>query len=264
MPLFKKSVNKKKVIGLTLSGGGMRGIAHIGILKALEEFGLKPEILSGTSMGAIIGAFYAYGYTPDQIFEIASSGNYFDRRNWRFGTTGIFKSQMLMDLFKKHIPNNSFEKLKLPLYICATEMSNGRIEYFHEGELHSRLLASASIPYVFPPVRIDEKVYTDGGVMNNLPIEPIRNKCDFLIGAHVNSIFYDEMKNLNARSMFGRILHLALGTTVYEKQKQCDLFIDPVHMTQFSLFEKNALETMFECGYHHTKSQLVKLGYKRA
>lgn len=259
----KKKTNPTPKIGLTLSGGGMRGIAHIGIIKALEEYGLRPQVLSGTSMGAIIGAFYAYGYTPDQMLEIATSGKYFNRRNFRLGTTGLFKNRMILHLLEKHIPQDSFEHLKIPLYICATELCHGRTEYFSSGPLHQRILASASIPYIFPPVRIEDNLYTDGGVTNNLPIEPIMDQCDFLIGAHVNSIVYDEMKNINARTMFGRILHLALGTTVYAKIEKCDLFIDPVHMTQFGIFNDNAFQTMFECGYHHTRSILEKNGFTK-
>lgn len=257
------SANQIPKIGLTLSGGGMRGIAHIGIIKAFEEYGLRPQVLSGTSMGAIVGAFYAYGYPPDQMFEIATSGKYFNRKNFRLGTTGLFKNRMILQLLQKHIPQDSFEHLKIPLYICATELCHGRTEYFSSGALHQRILASASIPYIFPPVRIGENLYTDGGVTNNLPIEPILDQCNFLIGSHVNSIVYDEMNNINARSMFGRILHLALGTTVYAKIEKCDLFIDPVHMTQFGIFDDDAFQTMFDCGYHHTKSTLEKHGFTK-
>lgn len=264
LKLFKrKQAPRQRRIGVTLSGGGMRGIAHIGILKALEEFGFKPDIISGTSMGAIVGAFYAYGYTPDEIIQIATAGSYFNRKNFRLGTTGFFKHQMILDLLEKHLPTNSFERLKIPLYVCATELTQGKTEYFCTGELHLPVVASASIPYIFPPVRIGNKIYTDGGVTNNLPIEPIKNQCDVLIGSHVNSIVFDEMKTISARNMFGRILHLALGTTVYEKRDQCDIFVDPVNMTQYGVFNQKSAFKLFELGYRFTCSTLENAGYQR-
>lgn len=249
-------------IGLTLSGGGMRGMAHIGILKALEEFHQKPQIISGSSMGAIVGAFYAYGYTPDQILEIALSGHYFDGSNLSLNTLGIFKTDMMLKMFRKHIPVDDFAHLKIPLYVCVTELTQGHIEYFHEGKLHQKLLASASIPYIFPPVRLGSKLYTDGGVLNNFPIEAIADKCEFLIGAHVNSIYFSELKNLSARSFFIRIMNLALAKSVDQKADRCDLFIEPENMSKFSLFNKKEIKKVFDYGYEETKKILIEKGYK--
>ncbi|WP_300601311.1 patatin-like phospholipase family protein [Niabella sp.] len=254
---------KQKIIGLTLSGGGMRGVAHIGVLKALEAFGLKPGIISGTSAGAIIGAFYAAGYSPDQMQEIVIKTSFFSRSSFRLGTTGIFNTVFLQRLFKESFPDDNFNVLNVPLYAAATEVTNGRTEYFSDGKLFQALLASASIPYIFPPIRIGEKVYMDGGILNNFPIEPIYSKCDVLIGSHVNSLVYDDMKKISARKVFDRVVHLAIGKSVYSKAHACDLFFDPPGMTQFSLFDKRGIPQMLDITYQHAVKVLEEKGYRR-
>ncbi|ROH96762.1 patatin-like phospholipase family protein [Chryseobacterium daecheongense] len=257
---FKK---KKPIIGLTLSGGGMRGIAHIAVLKALEEYHLKPHIISGTSAGSIIGAFYSLGKTPDEMIEIVKQTTFFSRSYLRLSKNGIFSSSFILKLFKDHFPEDNFSILKIPVYVTATELTHGIVDFFSEGELFGPLLASSSVPFVLPPVRIGEKLYVDGGVLDNLPIEPIIDKCDFLIASHVNSISYDELKNMSLMKEFDRILHLAIAKSVYSKAKSCDIFLDPPKMTKFSLFNKKNLDEMFKEVYDYTCKELEDKGYTR-
>jgi NTE family protein len=257
---FKK---KKPVIGLTLSGGGMRGIAHIAVLKALEEYNLKPHIISGTSAGSIIGAFYSLGKTPDEMIEIVKQTTFFSRSYLRLSKNGIFSSNFILKLFKDHFPEDNFSILKIPVYVTATELTHGIVDFFSEGELFGPLLASSSVPFVLPPVRIGEKLYVDGGVLDNLPIEPIIDKCDLLIASHVNSISYDELKNMSLMKEFDRILHLAIAKSVYSKAKSCDIFLDPPKMTKFSLFNKRNLDDMFKQVYEYTCKELEEKGYAK-
>lgn len=257
---FKK---RKPVIGLTLSGGGMRGIAHIAVLKALEEYNLKPDIISGTSAGSIIGAFYSFGKTPDEMFEIVKQTTFFSRSYLRLSKNGIFSSNFILKLFKDNFTEDDFNILKIPVYVTATELTHGIVDFFSEGELFGPLLASSSVPFVLPPVRIGEKLYVDGGVLDNLPIEPIIDKCDILIASHVNSISYDELKNMSLMKEFDRILHLAIAKSVYSKAKSCDIFLDPPKMTKFSLFNKKNLDDMFKDVYEYTCQELEDHGYKK-
>ncbi|SFT84585.1 NTE family protein [Chryseobacterium formosense] len=257
---FKK---KKPVIGLTLSGGGMRGIAHIAVLKALEEYDLKPDIISGTSAGSIIGAFYSFGKTPDEMMDIVKNTTFFSRSYLKLSKNGIFSSKFILKLFNDHFPEDDFKVLKIPVYVAATEMTHGIVDFFSEGELFGPLLASSSVPFVLPPVKIGEKIYVDGGVLDNLPIEPIIDKCDFLIGSHVNSISYDGLENMSLMKEFDRILHLAIAKSVYSKASHCDIFLDPPKMTKFSLFKKNFLDEMFAEVYDYTCKELENKGYKK-
>lgn len=257
---FKK---KKPVIGLTLSGGGMRGIAHIAVLKALEEYDLKPDIISGTSAGSIVGAFYSLGKTPDEMFEIVKNTTFFSRSYLKLSKNGIFSSKFILKLFNDHFPEDDFKVLKIPVYVATTEMTHGIVDFFSEGELFGPLLASSSVPFVLPPVKIGEKIYVDGGVLDNLPIEPIVDKCDFLIGSHVNSISYDGLENMSLMKEFDRILHLAIAKSVYSKASHCDIFLDPPKMTKFSLFNKKFLDVMFQEVYAYTCNHLEEKGYKK-
>ena len=258
---FKK---KKPVIGLTLSGGGMRGVAHIAVLKALEEYDLKPDIISGTSAGSIVAAFYALGVKPDEMMEIVKKTTFFSRSYLKFSGNGIFSAKFVMKLLTDFFPQDDFNVLKIPVYVAATEMTHGIVDFFSEGELFAPLLASSSVPFIFPPVKIGDRVYVDGGVLDNLPIEPIIDKCDFLIGSHVNSISYDPLENMTLMKEFDRILHLAIAKSVYSKAKSCDIFLDPPKMTKFSLFNKKLLDSMFDEVYEYTCSELEEKGYKKA
>jgi len=257
---FKK---KRPVIGLTLSGGGMRGIAHIAVLKALEEYDLKPQIISGTSAGSIVAAFYSIGTSPDEMMEIVKNTTFFSRSYLKLSKNGIFSSKFILKLLMDYFPEDDFKVLKIPVYVAATEMTHGIVDFFSEGELFGPLLASSSVPFVLPPVRMGEKVYVDGGVLDNLPIEPIIDKCDFLIGSHVNSISYDGLQNMSLMKEFDRILHLAIAKSVYSKAQSCDIFLDPPKMTKFSLFNKKFLDVMFSEVYEYTCKELEEKGYSR-
>ncbi|MBQ0152568.1 MAG: patatin-like phospholipase family protein [Chryseobacterium sp.] len=254
---------KKPIIGLTLSGGGMRGIAHIAVLKALEEYHLKPDIISGTSAGSIVGAFYSLGKTPDEMMEIVRETTFFSRSYFKISKNGIFSPKLITQLLTNYFPKNDFSVLKIPLYVAATELTHGIVEYFSQGELFSPLVASSSVPFVLPPVKMNGKIYVDGGVLDNLPIEPIIDRCDFLIGSHVNSISYDELKSMSVMKEFDRILHLATAKSVYSKMGCCDIFLDPPKMTKFSLFNKKYFDQMFTEVYSYTCTALEQAGYKK-
>jgi NTE family protein len=267
MALF--SFKKKKspappVIGLTLSGGGMRGIAHIAVLKALEEYNLKPHIISGTSAGSIIGAFYSFGKTPDEMMEIVRQTSFFSRSSLKLSKNGIFSSNFILKLFKDYFPEDNFSILEIPVYVAATEMTHGIVDFFSEGELFGPLLASSSVPFILPPVRMGEKIYVDGGVLDNLPIEPIMDKCNFLIASHVNSISYDELKKMSLMKEFDRILHLAIAKSVYSKAKYCNIFLDPPKMTKYSLFNKRYIDEMFQQVYEYTCQELEEKGFRKS
>ena len=112
-------------IGIALSGGGARGIAHLGVLKALEEFGIKPSIISGTSAGAIAGVFYAGGYSLHEIKSIVENGEFFNLSNVLIKKQGLFNMKGFENMYQAYFPNNSFDDLQIPIYIAATNILNG-------------------------------------------------------------------------------------------------------------------------------------------
>ncbi|MFO0357266.1 MAG: patatin-like phospholipase family protein [Sphingobacteriaceae bacterium] len=244
-----------KKIGIALSGGGARGLGHIGVLKALEEKGIKPSIISGTSAGAMFGAFYAAGYSLDKIIKISKKTNFFSLKNILFGKSGFLNMNAFEELIEEHIPGNSFESLKLPLYVATTDIIKGETVYFSSGVLSKAVMASSCIPMVYEPIKYNETYYLDGGLMNNLPVEIIKDKCDFLIGSYVNSMSL-KLKDLHMKDMIDRGFHLALSASIKDKAKLCNLFIEPADMSRYSMFDMDKADEIIDFCYNYASDQL--------
>lgn len=253
---FLKKSKKRYRTGLVLSGGGLRGIGHLGAIKALHEYGYQPDVISGCSAGAIIGALYAGGYSPDEILKIALESHLFPRTSLRFRLSGFMDNSFLLQLFKKHLSRNRFDELDIPLYVAVTDFRKGEIVYLHSGDLDKAILASSSIPFLFSPVEANDTVYYDGGILNNLPVEPISDHCDFLIGVHVNSLETDIVEHPPTVKALDRIIHLAINQSVYRNAKKCNLFLDPPGMARFSMFDKKDIQPIYDCVYAYTLNKL--------
>lgn len=152
--------------GLVLSGGGFRGIAHIGVIKALDEYGFQITHIAGTSAGAIIGALYAGGLDWKQILEFIKKVNIFSINNYAIGKPGFVDTEKFYDKFAEFFPADNFESLKIALFITATNILDGSLKVFSEGELIRPILASAAFPGVFTPMKIADSYYVDGGALN--------------------------------------------------------------------------------------------------
>jgi len=153
---------------LVLSGGGARGFAHIGALRVLERAGAKFDVVAGTSMGAILGALYAGGASPDDIYELAM------RTAWRDVVDLSLKTALLkgdrLGAFLAEILPATFEELELPLAVVATDIETGEEVVMSDGDLVSAVRASASFPGAFEPVHLGGRTLADGGIVNNLPV----------------------------------------------------------------------------------------------
>jgi len=235
-------------IGLTLSGGGARGISHIGVLKALEEFGVTVSCISGTSAGSIVGSLYAYGLKPDNILELVISTSLFRAMRPAWTWTGLLNADGLRDTLLQHIPENTFESLKIPMTIAATDISAGKAAYFSTGELIPAILASSCVPAVFNPIHIDGGTYVDGGLVDNLPAAVIRDKCDLLIGSHCNYISGAfDVKSF--RSVIERSLLIAINGNTVASKSLCDILIEPPDVGNYSGFEIKKAKDLFHAGY---------------
>lgn len=243
-------------VGLVLSGGGARGISHIGVIKALTEFGIKITHVSGTSAGAIVGTLFAYGYTPDEILRHVMATKLFRamRPAWRW--TGLLTIEGLRNALLEVVPENDFASLKIPMAIAATEIVKGKPEYFTEGELIPALLASCCVPAVFNPIQHRGGLYVDGGLMDNLPVKPIRDKCDFIIGSHCNYISSEfDLKNI--RSVIERSLLIAINGNTTVSKALCDMLIEPPGVGGYSGFDLGKAQLLFETGYNFVKENFV-------
>lgn len=247
-------MNKK--YGLVLSGGGARGISHIGVLKALDEMGLKFDRLAGTSAGSIVGSLYAYGYTPDKILEIVLQTSFFKSVRPAWTMTGLFSLERLKDVLLKFMPENSFDALKIPITIAATEIVQGRPDYFSSGELIPSILASCCVPAVFSPVQINGHVYVDGGLMDNLPARCIHDEVDFLIGSHCNFIT-SEFNLVNFRSVIERSALIAISGNTTASKNLCDVLIEPPEVGKYSGMDLSRAKDLFDAGYNFTKANFT-------
>jgi NTE family protein len=247
---------KKYKTGIVLSGGGARGFAHLGVLEALNEAGIFPEVISGTSAGALVGALYADGYTPREILKMMNSTSRLHFIRPTVPKEGLLQISGIERILKENLRAGSFNELKIPLFVTATDLNNGKIVYFSEGELIQPVIASASIPVLFKPVVIDNIYYVDGGVLDNLPVKPLENNCEFLVGSFVNATGYEEtvtsMVQIAERSFF-----LSMSKEVNEKASKFDLFIAPLELKNYKILDPEKAIEVFNIGYRATREKLM-------
>jgi NTE family protein len=239
-------------IGLALSGGGARGIAHIVVIKALEEMGLRFSCISGTSAGSMVAALYAYGYSPDEMLDIIQQVKLFKSVKMAWAWSGLLTMGGIEDMLVKFMPENDFGKLKIPLTIAATEICRGETHYFTEGELAKAIMASCSIPAVFSPMSYRDGVYVDGGILDNLPVRPIRKQCDFIVGSHCNQI-PPEFDPRNMKVVIERTMLMAINCNTQISKGMCDVVIEPPGLGKYGSFDMTKSMEIFDFAYRHTK-----------
>lgn len=171
-------MKKKSKLGLVLSGGGARGLSHIGLLKVLEREQIRPDFISGTSMGAIIGAAYASGLSLETLEKLAvettRNRNMIRMVHIRQPFKGLIDVDKLKSLLTSMIPEYlEFDQLKIPLSVCATDLNTGHAVTLRSGKVLNSIMASCALPGVFPPVEIGSMRLVDGGVLNNMPIDQV-------------------------------------------------------------------------------------------
>jgi NTE family protein len=249
---MNKNLNTSKTIGLVLSGGGVRGMAHIGVLQAMKEFGLNAKIVSGSSVGALIGALYANGNCREDMMRFFKETPLFKYNFLTIVKSGFIDTDRYIDIFKQYFPEDSFEALEKKLYVVATNLQKGEEEFFSSGELIRPLLASAALPPVFSPVELNGNLYADGGVMNNFPIEPIKKNCDFIIGSNVSVTKELEKKDLkNSFQLTSRVTGLMIYASAKNKLADCDILVSPVELENIGILDRKGLIKAYNIGYEH-------------
>lgn len=244
--------NKAHKIGLALSGGGIKGLCHAGALKALEEYGIKPDIISGVSAGAIVGALYADGNSPEEIGEFFHNVTF--RQMTKFEMHGGFFNISEFEKFlKKKLRAETFEHLKIPLKVVATDLDKGRSVTFVSGKLLEKVMASCSIPVLFAPKEVEGVNYVDGGVLKNFPVATIREDCDTLIGINASPMVAQEYK-MGIVSVAMRSYHFMMKANTLHDKEICDILIEPTDMGNYDTFDVGKSSEIFEVGYSSTKS----------
>lgn len=241
-------MSSKATLGIALSGGGIRGIAHLGVLQALNDYGIFPTHLSGSSAGAIVGAMYAKGFAPKEIFDIIVQTNYFKFIRPAISWTGILKMDTTEELYRKYLGEDSFESLNVKLTVAATDIQRGKVIYFNQGELIKPVMASSCIPGMFDPIQIGNKILVDGGVLNNLPVEPLEGVCDTIIGVNCNHLPMDASIT-NIKKLVERTVIMSMNYNVYSRKSKCDYFIEPKGLAKYGVFDIKKAQEIYDAGY---------------
>jgi NTE family protein len=250
----------KKNIGIVFSGGGARTLAHVGLLKALEEEDVNITHVSGTSSGAIIAALFAANYKADEILDFFNKTVLFKTSFYAASQPGFLSTNEYSAIFKQYFRRDDFDALHKKLYVAATDILNARSHIFHEGKLVQALLASAAYPMVFKPVEIKGKLYFDGGITNDFPIEPIRWQCEKVIGSYVTPLTPMNKLDLEKpQRLLQRAYDVSSMTNSASKFAQCDVVIQPDKLGEFGFFETRRLDEIFHIGYLAGKEQMEKI-----
>ncbi|MDR0367815.1 MAG: patatin-like phospholipase family protein, partial [Bacteroidales bacterium] len=223
-------------IGIALSGGGIKGLCHAGALKALNEYGIKPDIISGVSAGAIVGALYADGYSPDEINEIFSNVSFSRFAKIQFPKDGFFHIDIFKDFLDKKLRAKTFEALNIPLRIVATDFDHGKTAVFEHGNLLDPVIASCSLPILFKPVKINGIHYVDGGVLKNFPVGTIYHDCRYVVGVNASPFITKEYIR-SLRETIARTYFFMSKANILQDKALCDMLIEPQNMASYELFD---------------------------
>ena len=238
------------------------------VLQALEDDRIFPNAVSGSSMGSIIGAMYCAGYTPAQMLQFIKDGKLdritnvmqFQPAFWK---AGLSNHNTIISLMKEFIPNNSFEKLEKPLYVCVTNLTTGHWEIISRSEkLDMWIAASCSIPGVFNALRINSMMYVDGGLLNNMPSQPLRDKCEYVIGSDVIPHLAAK-KPLKSRDTLVKSLRVAPHQSSQPGRSLCDYLIEPEAIERFNEFSFEAYQAIYQYGYKATSKLIAESGKMR-
>lgn len=249
---MKKSSTKKKYsLGLALSGGGAKGFAHVGVYRFLEECGLIPDIISGTSAGALAGVLFADGYSADDVEKIFTGREFSEFAGIHIPKAGLFDNKRFHSFLKQYLRAKCFEELKIPLVVIATDLDKGQSREFRSGPVVEPVVASCCMPVVFSPVIIEGSHYVDGGLFRNFPVSNIREECRHVIGVNVSPLIAQKYK----QTLWGiaeRSYHYMFRANTLEDRLLCDILIETKDVSSYKTFD---LENV---------SQIAGIGYKAA
>lgn len=252
-----KGLGNRKV-GLALGGGAVLGAAHIGVLKALKENEVSVACIAGTSVGAFVGAFCAFGMEWEKIDRIARNLKWLDVSRVSISQYGMLSNRKLGEQIIEHIGDVSFDQAEIPLAIMATDISTGEKAVLREGSVVAAVMASTCIPGIFVPVEMNGRLLVDGGVVENVPITPLRKMgADFIIGVDLNSERRDE-KPQNVVEVLMRSFHYLRKSATRLQTEKADLLIQP-DLSDFNMYDMDQANDLFEAGYLEAMKMLRKV-----
>lgn len=234
---------------MALSGGGVRGIAHLGAWQAMKEREIFPDIISGTSAGSLAGAFYADGHEPADVYGLFRSVKIREVVSTSIPHGGFLKTTGIENLLKKNLRARRFEDLNVPLRVVTSDIEKGKEHVFSTGDLIPAVVASCSVPVVFIPVKIGDSFYVDGGMFMNFPVSVIREDCEKVIGVDVSPVVTNVPYDQSFRYIIERTMNYMVGANTVEERKLCDFILESAEIAQYSFFDMRSRDEIFEKGY---------------
>lgn len=257
---------EKYNLGLVLSGGGTKGVAHAGVLKFLAEKNISPEVMSCCSAGSIVAALFAKGKSAEEILDFFKSVYFFNWRHFTFNKPGLVSSHIFSSYLEPIFKDMLIGDLNTEIKIVATELVSGKQKVFgKETKVVDAVIASCSIPGITTPYVVGDEMFSDGGVLNNFPADIITNDCEKLIGVYVSppsNVELDDLKTIKA--ITSRAYELMSHRTEIYKFSYCDWFITSQKLAQYGTFERksNRLDEIFEIGYQAAQSSYDESNFK--
>lgn len=252
--------NKRKIrkFGLALGGGGARGFAHIGAIKAFEEAGIKFDYVAGTSIGSMIGAAYCMGKTADEILAYALTLKEKDIKTSKIPLTPS-KPDGLEKVVKNFLGDLDFSALKIPFTAVAVDIRTGEEVHITEGSLPKAIAGSCAVPLIFYPVEFGDMLLFDGGIQNNIPSNvPKLNGCEITIGIDINSTRGSGTDSTNYFQLVGQAIGVMMKSNCIKGYLNADIMIQP-DMKRFKSTSLNGALQMFEEGYLATKARIPEI-----
>lgn len=248
---------KKYAVGFALSGGFIKGFAHLGVMQALLEHDIHPNIISGTSAGALAGVFYADGNDPHKVLDYFAGHKFQDLTKLVIPKVGLFELDEFIDFLRSNLKAKKLEQLQIPLIITATDLDHGRIVHFHKGDIAERVAASCCMPVLFSPVKIEGTYYVDGGLMMNLPVSTIRRICEKVVAVNVSPLMATKYK-MNIVSIALRSYNFMFRSNSFPEREKADLLIEPYNLAGYSNTELEKAEEIFMQGYNTANEILTQ------
>lgn len=247
---------KKKKTGIAFGGGATRGLAHIGVIKVLEEHGLKFDIVAGNSAGSIVGAFYAAGFSWKQLYDIAKSITPRELLGLNLKRRGLFNSDKLEAFLKQHLGETNIEELEIPFRCVAVNLYNGDLVELSHGPLVRAVRASCSMPGVFSPTPLGDMLLVDGGIKNSVPGDVIKDMgADFAVAVNLNADRGELSPPKNGFDVIWSSLKIAWNENTVQRLKDVDVVIAP-NLKDFTYYDLKHIDALVERGERAMREQI--------
>ncbi|AOY86807.1 patatin [Marinobacter salinus] len=251
-------------IGLALGGGAAKGIAHIGVLKAFEEEQIRIHCIAGTSVGALVASYFAFGRPAESILSICSTLNLSKIINFTFERGGLFSTHAIREMIHRDLGDVRIEDADIPLAICATDIETGEQLIFRKGNLADIVCASMAVPGLFVPVEVDGRILVDGGLVENVPISPLGEMGAGITVAVDLSHVSRYPKPEATFDVISNAINIAIDFNTRKQLKKADIVV-PLDLSRYSLTNNaKCIEELYLEGYNPMMKKIRRvLWYKR-